>query len=185
MKTLLYYRHSLKGTGENAQIIMQPGFDATEKTTTDEIRNIYEINHVFAGPLKRTWQTLVTILASIQSVFCAKVHEEIAEIGSDELFNHWKGLGVKFGGKPNIDAMSDDLNSDEFTRACENALQGVKKMFDQMEDDETGLAVGHSPVIEMATNRTGLSMAGQQLKENEFVIFEQDTQGNITAHFPN
>jgi broad specificity phosphatase PhoE len=141
--------------------------------------------HIFAGPLKRTWQTLVAILCSIQDIFYAKVHEEIMEIGNDGLFDGWKQAGAKFGsGKTNFDAMRDGLTESLLTQASLDALNGVKQMFTLMDNDETGLAVGHSPVIELAAHATGLDMNGFQLKENEYIIFEEDNDGKITAKLP-
>lgn len=185
MKKLIYWRHSVKGTNEHTQDIMQIGLDKAQQATEDTLFVANQtFEHVFAGPLKRTWQTLVAILCSIQSIFYAKVHEEISAIGNDALFNSWKEAGAKFGsGKTNFDAMREGLTEPLFNQASFDALNGVKQMFDIMSDDQTGLAIGHSPVIELAAHATGLKVDGFQLKENECITFEFEN-GNITARLP-
>ena len=141
------------------------------------------ITHLFAGPFKRTWQTLLVISLSAAVAPTAEVHEEIPEIGSDELFNSWKQKGVKFGGdRSNLRALREDLPESDFAQAKIDALNGVGKMFISMlNDGEVGLAVGHSPVIELACAQLQETPTDFQLKENEYVVFEEDDDGVITV----
>jgi len=193
LKTLIYWRHSVKGSGNHSADIMQAGLDATAATVAKVHQsNGWMVNHFFAGPLKRTWQTMVAIMLQLlQSGYSFDrhyfLHEEIDEVGTQGLFDLWtRDAGVKFGaGRTNFQALQQDLKHDYFPLALEGALGGVMKMMAIMSDGETGLAVGHSPIIELAAHAAGLDMANApQLMENEFIVFEQHDDGHITASYP-
>ncbi len=179
MKALVYVRHSIKGAGANSAIILREGIEAARKAVRYNLPS-YAYSHVFYGPEYRTVQTLLVYLAS--GGWRAEIHEPVEEIGTNELFQGWAKMGAKLGaGKTNIDALREAFHPVTFRHFCDKALEGVTKMFDQMADDETGLAVGHSPVIEMAAEASGASMDGKQLPENGFAYFIQDDTGAITA----
>lgn len=195
MKTLIYWRHSVKGSGDHKNDIMQEGLDATSRAIEvaigKDVALIAQTTHFFAGPLKRTWQTLVPVLVhfvnnEVWDPKGAKIHEEIHEIGATDLFKMWTDGGVKFGGpRTNFRACLEDMHQINFQKAQDDAVIGVKKMMVLMSDGEAGLAVGHSPIIELAADATGLHMTNApQLKENEYIIFEQDEAGIITARYP-
>ncbi|MFH1111662.1 MAG: hypothetical protein V1712_01165 [Patescibacteria group bacterium] len=141
------------------------------------------ISHTFLGPLKRTWQSALAVVASIG--LKAKVYEAITDIGEGPYFDSWAAAGAKFGdGKTNFDAARETLPADFFEHCCANAKKGVKTMFDMMADGDCGIAFGHSPVIEMAAHAPDFDMTGFQLKENQYIIFEQYEDGLISAVMP-
>ncbi|MFH1900181.1 MAG: histidine phosphatase family protein [Patescibacteria group bacterium] len=181
MKTLIYWRHSDK----KGEVISQEGLDAAQIKAQDTLKK-YSISHVFAGALVRTWQTLCAIMGSLGII--AKVHEIVTEIGDNDQFQNWKNAGAKFGsGTSNLNA-ARQLPKSIFQQVCKNALEGVEKMFATMNELETGLIVGHSPVIEMAALAAGLDLNATQLETNEYIIFEKmsedpfnDKSGQIIA----
>jgi phosphohistidine phosphatase SixA len=70
---------------------------------------------------------------------------------------------------PQIHGVSDDLASDD----PERLVRGVKQIFDAIPDGGRGLAVGHTPLIEVAVQALTGEKIGS-LKECEGVLLEEE-----------
>lgn len=118
-------------------------------------------------------------------VMTGKLHPAIKEFGDGELFTSWvKDKGVPFGkdGLTNLQAVKHGLD-EEYKQAQAVAALGVEKMFNLMADGGSGLAYGHSPIIEMAMEFfTPVSTQGNlSLNSYEGALFVQDDDGNIVV----
>jgi hypothetical protein len=178
-KRLIYVRHSLKDGANNA--IGPKGIALTQEKAVSA-----SYTDIFYG----IYRTVQTALAYICHIGCApgtRVHTPIAEIGTDELFavmvNDAFKAAVK-SGKTNIQALYLAGHSEEQLAAwANNALNGVKKMFDAMPEDGLGLAFGHDPIIPLATIALGYGGV-PSLKEMEYLHFELRDNDTITIYDP-
>lgn len=188
MKVLYYLRHSDK----EGQIIGRDGLDLVAKNVPTSFEKIVDgtlgsgvdaearvetFTDFFHGLILRTAQTLLAAVTA--KGMKGTVHPPIGEIGTDELFTEWKKT-CKFGeeGKTNLEALQEGLSPKAFEEAKANAKKGVEIMFNQMTGD-TGLAYGHSPVVECALMACGYNSVKLKLDSLEGAIFVQDEDGNI------
>jgi hypothetical protein len=177
MKKLRYVRHSLK----DGAIIGAEGLAyAQGKAPAGDYTDL------FYGPLYRTLQTVLAVIAAIGCQPGTKVHMPIAEIGSDELFKVMANDAFKAAvkaGKTNIEAVYEaGHSSDQLEIWTADAANGVKKMLDEMPDGSFGIALGHDPVIPMAAQAFDCPVPS--LKEMEYVDFIQYTDGTIVVEDP-
>lgn len=181
-RTLYYVRHSIKNAAEGTDksLLSQEGVAAAYEAGKTFGQ---QIDHVFVGGLQRTAHSaLAFILGYAQAgSMSAKTHAVVDQIGGDKLFAEWKANGAAFTpGVPNIDGLRK-MPEQDFTAACNYALDGVKAMMQMMEDGEEGVAFGHSPVIEAAAEAAGQDMKSFQLAENCYIIFIMDDDGKIAV----
>ncbi len=174
MKRLRYVRHGDK----EGQLIGQEGLDLTQKKTPKG-----NYTDLFYGPLYRTLQT---ILAAVCSFGCkARVHYPIEQIGTTDLFTGMATPGFKEtvnSGSSNLEALDKVHKPSQVKKWEEMAAQGVKRMFDLIQEDGHGLCYGHDPVIPLAARAFGAKDA-QSLDPLEYLDFQQDDSGEITVIF--
>lgn len=184
-KSIKYIRHSKKGTGNSSEIITQEGLDFAQEVAVKLFpvtRNGKRFHHIFCGPLLRTWQTALAICCALGVQ--AKVHEVMQFFGDTETFKAWKEFGVNFRSEiTNFEAMQEGLNEDNFKAVCDYAANGVSEMFKLMHDNEDALAIGHSPVIELAAYKISGSVLEKQLREMDVVIFNYHYDGKISVDY--
>ena len=178
MKTLIYVRHSLK----DGQVIGIKGIELAVKKEPQA-----QITDLFHGIFVRTAQSLIAAVTNPGNlVNDATLHPIVEEIGTPEQFAEIATVAFKDAvktGKSNLEAakLTMDLN---FMSFLKKSATGVEKMFEQTEDNGTGLAYGHSPVIEAAAEYFDCNLNGRQLKECEYLVFIQDDDGKITVQKP-
>jgi hypothetical protein len=187
VKTLEIYRHSLKdGKAKNT---VGPKGLALAKAQGDK-RNgedafCYEA--AFHGVEVRTAQTLLAFIsAADEDNFLPEIMPAVEGFGSDALFADMlkppefrdiaKGVGT-------FRAL---LTCHPFERVkawAEACYAGLVEVFAQITEGEVGLAISHSPTIELALWHAGgfadLTDKYAVLKEMEGVLLEQDDDGVI------
>lgn len=177
-KTLRYVRHSLK----EGAIIGEKGLAyAAEKAPAGDYTNL------FYGSLYRTVQSVLAVIAAVGCQPGTKVHAPIHEIGTDELFtvmvNDLFKAAVK-SGKTNIQALYESGHSEgKLAEWANDAINGVKIMLLLVPDGGLGLALGHDPIIPLATIALGYEGI-PSLKEMEYLDFELWDDGTIYVHDP-
>jgi len=180
MKKLFYVRHSLK----EGDVISAEGLVKAKELG---MRFSETVTDLFHGILVRTAQTLIAVMTGMGK-FCENttLHPVIEEIGTQDLFDEMVTPAFKEARKTassNLEAlMMENIEVSNFPFFLHNSGAGVEKMFSMMSDGGVGLAIGHDPIISLATEHFGLKLNGYQMKELEYIIFTEEN-GKITAEF--
>lgn len=179
MEYLKGRRHGVKSKKDQYKhLITQEGLDQIQKQVIGEPLS-KDYTDLFMGPLYRTPQSE---LAEIAAIGCkARVHFPIEEVGTDEAFDEmvtpeFKDL-VK-NGATNLEALQKTLDPEIFKKKCADFSGGVEKMFSLIQKNGVGLVLGHDPIISMWAINYGYTEA-RSLKELEYIIFAQNSQGQI------
>ncbi len=179
VKKIRYVRHSIKDGANNT--IGPKGIAYVQEKAIGA-----KYTDIFYG----IYRTVQTALAYICQVGCqpgVRVHTPVAEIGTEELFAIMVNNGFKAAvnaGKTNIEAVyMAGHTGEQITIWANDALTGVKKMFDAMPDNGFGLALGHDPIIPLATIALGYEGI-PSLKEMEYLDFFLQDDGSIEVHDP-
>jgi hypothetical protein len=187
VKTLIYLRHGVKGTGEFSDIITEENLQKNPTTNSEGLTafswHILGVSNFFHGYLLRTAQTLLSTITKLG--LKGRIHQPIKEIGDNDLFKSWKEKGVNFGAnsRSNFFSMKEDLSSEDFNNAVDYCRVGLEKMFDTIRDGEIGLAYGHSPVIELCCYSIDKSINDLSLKEYCGAVFDlEKDQLTIVAY---
>ena len=196
MKVIHYRRHSIKGpdnllTPQGIALAIDEGKKAARQITgevTGEsgpdaafVKLRYE--RLFHGPLGRTLQTAMHFCHGLGYLPSPKL--PIAEIGTDELFAEIATPAFREAvkdGASNFQALLTVHGEAKAKEWAGVASEGVCKMFDGLQDGETGIAFGHSPVIELAAWRLlgfELPEGHDRLADPEGIIFATDDMGKI------
>ena len=151
MKTLHYRRHSIKD-GTVKDTIGLKGLKLARHEGGLLHDAGFPIHRLFHGPLVRTAQTALAFCQGLCGIL-PDVMPVVLEIGTDELFREMATeqfrVAVK-AGMSNFYALQAAHPEDKIVQWMDHSQKGVQSMFDQMEDGETAIAFGHSPVIELA-----------------------------------
>jgi len=151
MKTLYYFRHSSKDGVNNT--IGPKGLALARKVgdwlydNEDEL----EFDRVFHGTLIRTAQTALAFTAGYGAV--GDIMPVVAGLGDDAIFgemvkpSQFRTLASSMG---NFRALCQCHDGSAVQKWAEGALGTVREMFDSLQAGETGVAFGHSPMIELA-----------------------------------
>lgn len=178
MKTLYYLRHSIKGiTPETEKYIMRKGLNLAAKLIPKILGNNIPI-HFFHGIEIRTLQTLAA--AIITRGWGGIIHSPVLEIGGDVTYDRWEELGVNFENEEltGIEMAKVGLgnNYDKEVNYCGSA---ISNMLNLMNENETGLAIGHGMILEMALEAHGYPALAEKLELNELegaVITEEQEE---------
>lgn len=181
MKTLYYRRHSTKGGKDNT--IGRSGLDFARRQGQLAFVEDIHFSRVFHGPLIRTLQTAYAFAEGLTggNHRIPELMPVVQEIGTEELFNQittpeWREA-TKTNSNLEATIKVHNRTMPEFIRT---ALGGVEKMFRMMDEDDTAVAFGHSPVIELAAAAPYLAAERTMPKvyyvlgEMEGLIFEED-----------
>ena len=180
MKTLHYRRHSKKDPDNTLSrggihLAVQEGSKAWH----------YNYRHLFHGPLVRTAQTALAFCKGLGYV--PEIMPVVHEIGTDELFaeiatsEFWRAVE---GGASYFQAL---LVAHDETKAQEWAgpiAESIHKMLDDIDDNQTAIVFGHSPVIELAAwiiLGFKLPEGHDRLDEMEGIVFATDDVGKICS----
>lgn len=124
---------------------------------------------VFYGPLYRTPQTALAIVAGLEAR--PWVHQTIQEIGD----------GATIDSALNILKLMDQGKKQTDTTLFEKyVLNGLRKMFNLLNKEGYGLAIGHGPIIELTYRHFG-DYYKRKIGNFEFVDFIQDETGKISV----
>ncbi|MBU1091342.1 hypothetical protein KKA27_00515 [Patescibacteria group bacterium] len=165
MKRLRYMRHAIS---DKNGYVSQEELDRAKNMLPNE-----KYTNIFYGPIYRTIQTALAIVAGLETVY---INEAIQEIGDGRTVDvamdtvRWmdeKGTRIQ----DYLSFLGGELNV-----AIVVASRGLVKMFGLMNDGGYGLAVGHGPMIELLSGDKR-----KKIKNLEFVDFAQDHDGNITV----
>ena len=153
MKKLYYLRHSRKDAENN---ISPEGIELAKARgqSLDEI----EFTHAFVGPLARTQQTASAFFLTHPGH--AELHNPIPGIGNDTLFKKIatdEFKAIVGPGKSNFEALMEAHYYEDIHDWMAIAYEAVCKMFDQIEEGQTAIAFGHSPMIELAAYYVALA----------------------------
>lgn len=181
MRRLLLFRHSIKD-GIRKDTIGPKGFAlavAQGETFVDE-----KFSPVAHGPLLRTKQTLLAMLAPQGRFTDPEDVLEITELGTGDLFSimtapqSFRSLAKERG---NLLALIESHPELTVRDWAHDAVKGIETLLEFTGQDETTLAIGHSPIIEMAVWHAGFpGYPGVfHLAEMEGVELEMDVGGNI------
>lgn len=168
-KKLVYRRHSTKGTDnlltpEGIALAVAEGRKAAEERFKDCEGWHDESPHTpfFHGPLARTAQTALAFSTAWPDITPMPA---VVEIGDDNLFGEMATPALRDAvkaGASNFEAVLAVHGKDKAREWGGAAVDGLMKMFAAMEDGETAVAFGHSPVIELAA----WWVAGTQMLES-------------------
>jgi len=124
------------------------------------------ITDIFFGPLARTQQTMLAILANHDQK--VQIHETIEEIGNEKTLD---------GAFQLLEAL-EATEKQKLVLVVDEAIGCLKKIFDSMTDGSNGLAIGHGPMIELSARIHG-NVHCCKIPYLGFVDFVQDTNGKI------
>ena len=168
MKRLYYFRHSSKDGANNT---LGPKGLALARKVGDwlyDAEEELEFDRVFHGTLVRTAQTALAFTAGYGAV--GDIMPVVPEIGSDDLFSkmvapsQFRTLASVMG---NFKALLQCHDPNQLAEWTYLAFSAVENMFNAMEDGETGVAFGHSPMIELALAKV---LGTTELPE-EYLVF--------------
>ncbi len=168
MKRLYYFRHSSKDGANNT---LGPKGLALARKVGDwlyDAEEELEFDRVFHGTLVRTAQTALAFTAGYGAV--GDIMPVVPEIGNDALFSQmvdpsqFRTLASAMG---NFKALFQCHDSEVISSWIAEASLAVVNMFSAMEDGETGVAFGHSPMIELALAKV---LGTTELPE-EYLVF--------------
>jgi broad specificity phosphatase PhoE len=126
---------------------------------------------VFVSPARRAAETLAWFLRGSGQRLPG--HAVIPGLLSDQE-DRWRGAG-KAAGSSRLDAITAE-DPDLVQRERERLKAVVEELFEQVPEDTTGLAVGHSPLIEAAVyGLTGVVI--EPLSECQGVAITRSDQG--------
>ncbi len=123
---------------------------------------------VFYGPLCRTHYTALAVVAGLK--IKPRIHQTIQEIGD----------GATVGFALSILKLMDQGKKQTETLFGEQyVLNGLSKMFNLLDKEGYGLAIGHGPIIELMYRHFGGHK--RKIGNFEFVDFIQDETGKISV----
>ncbi len=156
MKRLFYFRHSSKDGANNT--LGPKGLELAHKvgdwlydTENGGEDDGLGFDKVFHGPLVRTAQTALSFMLGYG--YGGDVMPIVPEIGDDALFaemvkpSQFRTLASAMG---NFKALLQCHDPNQSAEWIYLAFSAVENIFSAMNDSETGVAFGHSPMIELA-----------------------------------
>lgn len=129
--------------------------------------------HFFHSTMLRTAQVLLAAVTAARGMN-GKVYPPIHEFGNDVLFNPWEKWGLASATAKHgsiLNGLRSIIDKKEFQSAQQTALEGIRKAIRMIPENEYGLAVGHSPIIELAMEAAGFNTIGLELGFLEGAIF--------------
>lgn len=186
MKTLHYRRHSIKDGAVKDTIGTKGIALAITEGDQDAEHDIFP-GCVFHGEMVRTAQTALVYMSCMDHGW--RVMQVVPQIGNATLFAELANDAFRkavTGGASNFEAVIAAHGIEKAKGYAADALEGVVDMLDDMgNDDDLGVAFGHSPIIELAawaaTGFESLSEALRKLGDMEGIIFTQNMSGAITV----
>lgn len=174
-KTLHYRRHSIKD-GADGQTIGPKGIELALFEGGNGSNPTFD--RLFHGPLVRTAQTALAFCSGL--MYAPDSMPVVEEIGTDALFAEIATPELREAvkaGASNFDALVQVHGEAKAKEWAAVAAEGVCKMFDAMGENETAVAFGHSPVIELAAWRmVGYATTSDDLRrldDLEGIVFTQ------------
>jgi len=190
MKRIEIYRHTLKDgktkntAGPKGLALAMAQGTARNDVVKDE--KAVEYTKATHGVEVRTAQTLVSFLMGAEGSL-PEILPPIEGFGSDPLFakmiepSQFRTLAASMGNFKALLALHPMEQVKEWAEFCH---AGLVDFFEQLTGADLGLAMSHSPSIELALWRAGnyadLSDEFTSFAEMEGVIIEMDEEGNIT-----
>ncbi len=186
MKTLYYFRHSTKDGVNNT--IGPKGLKLAKDV--GEWLMLWDstivIHKAFHGLLVRTAQTALAFFCGFLDT--PEVMPVVTEIGDDALFaemvkpSQFRTLASAIG---DFRALIQCHDSENIKALGALSMVGVVKMFDEIGYGETGVAFGHSPMIELALmstlNTIDLPEEYLTFGDMEGVELHLDEHGTVTV----
>jgi hypothetical protein len=178
-KTLIFVRHGEKAKKRISAAGLEKIIEFSKKKLAPLLPTDEPIE-MFHGIFPRTLETLTAMRVALTPLG-DMVHEDpMVKFGSNELFREIFIDEVKktAGGKAYLPAVLKVLG-EKYTNI---ALEAVKETFQLMQGN-FGLAVGHSPIIELAAHACDhkIDTITEKFTPLSLVVFQQDAEGQISV----
>lgn len=185
MKTLHYRRHSLK---EGNYITLKGMILSGDEGHAMTKRGI-NFEKLFHSPFLRTLQTAYSFCQGLQ--YQPVLMPVVKEIGNQKWFDELVANGAYMKAvdrkKTHLEALYAASENDQALRNSwgEIAHRGLVRMFIDMDEGETAIAFGHTPIIELAAAMLPvgglLPLGWDHLAEMDGLVFVQDRMGRDTG----
>ena len=186
MKTLEIYRHSLKD-GQYPNTIGPKGMSLAMSQGVNRAQEAIRYQVSAHGVEVRTAQTLLGFLYG-QCELMPQPLLSVEGFGNDNLFAEmvapptFRDIAKGVGNFSALLLLHSEEQVKSWAKLCHD---GVLQVFAQIEDGEVGLAISHSPSIELAMwramNFAELPDSYAVMKEMDGVVLQQDAAGIISV----
>jgi hypothetical protein len=175
-KTLLFVRHGEKAEKRISASGLEKIIEFSKKKLAPLVPTDEPIE-MFHGIFPRTLETLTAMRIALPHLGDMVYEDPIVKFASEELFQEMLTDEVrKIGEERAYLPAVCEVFGEKYTNI---ALEAVKETFQLMQGN-FGLAVGHSPIIELAAHACGHTIS-ERFTPLSLVVFQEDASGLISV----
>jgi hypothetical protein len=175
-KTLLFVRHGEKAEKRISASGLEKIIEFSKKKLAPLLPTDEPIE-MFHGIFPRTLETLTAMRIALPHLGDMVYEDPIVKFASEELFQEMLTDEVrKIGEERAYLPAVCEVFGEKYTNI---ALEAVKETFQLMQGN-FGLAVGHSPIIELAAHACGHTIS-ERFTPLSLVVFQEDASGLISV----